>query len=517
VVGVLYVGVPIDDIPELRQAVMDTEVGKTGYVYIVGGSGRQKGDYVVSFQGKRDGENIWEARDDDGNLFIQSVVAKGKETRGGKCDFERYPWRNKGEARARWKIVAVTYFEPWDWVIGVGSYEEDFYEASDKLSAIGRRGNGIIGVVLAASIVLACLIWFFAANSITGPLRAIFRGLKSFSPKELKATGAKFRNMIEGMQQGAAEVGSAATQVSSAAQALAQGSSEQAAAAEETSSSSEEMAAMTQKNAGYAQEAKTLSETAQASADKGFQAMTRMSGAISDIQKSSLDTAKIMKVIDEIAFQTNLLALNAAVEAARAGEAGKSFAVVAEEVRNLAQRSAEASRNTAALIEVSTKSAENGVEISQEVEESLREITESSREVNELVVKIAASSNDQACGFEQINSAISQMGTVTQQNAANAEESAAAAEELTSQVEALNYVVRQLRVLVEGSGSQGRRSGKTSVLPREFAQDAEGKDRSFAESFEEERHGGAGSGAQDSTPQDMIPLDEDEEAVLSKY
>src|SRR3990170_3773556 len=186
------------------------------------------------------------------------------------------------------------------------------------------------------------------------------------------------------------------------------------------------MAAMTRQNAGNAQEARVLAEAARSSADKGLQAMARMSTAINEIQKSSLDTSKIMKVIDEIAFQTNLLALNAAVEAARAGEAGKSFAVVAEEVRNLAQRSAEAARNTAALIEQSVKKADNGVQISREVAGALSEIADGSRKVNDLIGQIAVASNQQSQGIEQINGAVGQMDTVTQQNAANAEESASA-------------------------------------------------------------------------------------------
>ncbi|NLW88013.1 MAG: methyl-accepting chemotaxis protein [Planctomycetes bacterium] len=262
------------------------------------------------------------------------------------------------------------------------------------------------------------------------------------------------RRAAADLSAGAEQTASAAAQVSSSSQSLAQGASQQAAAIEETTSSVEEMSSMTRQNAANAGEAKTLSGAARSAADKGMEAMTRMSRAIDDIKKSSDDTAKIIKTIDEIAFQTNLLALNAAVEAARAGEAGKGFAVVAEEVRNLAQRSAEAAKNTAALIEGSVKNSDNGVAISKEVGEALQEIAEGSRKANDLVTEIAAASNEQAQGIEQINKAVAQLDAVTQQAAANAEESASASEELNAQAEELNGIVRQLQALVDGTGEE---------------------------------------------------------------
>jgi methyl-accepting chemotaxis protein len=148
-----------------------------------------------------------------------------------------------------------------------------------------------------------------------------------------------------------------------------------------------------------------------------------MAQAIGDIRKSSDETAKILKVIDEIAFQTNLLALNAAVEAARAGEAGKGFAVVAEEVRNLAMRSAEAAKNTAGLIEQSVSYARNGVAICGQVKTALDEIVAGIAKTTDLVGEIAAGSNEQAQGVGQISQAVSQMGNTTQQNASVAHSS----------------------------------------------------------------------------------------------
>jgi methyl-accepting chemotaxis protein len=220
---------------------------------------------------------------------------------------------------------------------------------------------------------------------------------------------------------------------------------------------------MTKQNADNAQQANTLASEAKKAAGEGTQAMNRMSSAIKDIQKSSDETAKIIKVIDEIAFQTNLLALNAAVEAARAGEAGKGFAVVAEEVRNLAMRSAEAAKNTANMIEESVKNAKNGVDIATEVGKVLEEIVQRIGKTTDLVSEIAAASSEQAQGIDQVNTAVAQMDKVTQQNAANAEESASASEELSAQAEQMNNIVQELVNLVGGSNTKTANTQHTAI------------------------------------------------------
>jgi methyl-accepting chemotaxis protein len=270
----------------------------------------------------------------------------------------------------------------------------------------------------------------------------------------IRAINNALKRIAASLSSGSEQVAAASSQVSSSSQSLAQGASEQAASLEETSSALEEMSSMTKKNAESAQQAAALAADAKSAADKGNREMDRMGTAIAEIEKSATETAKIIKVIDEIAFQTNLLALNAAVEAARAGEAGKGFAVVAEEVRNLAMRSAEAAKNTAAMIEESVKSAKNGVQIATEVGKTLAEITGSNQKVNALISEIAAASAEQAQGIGQVNTAVTQMDKVTQSNAAAAEESASASEELSSQAMELNGVVSILTQLVTGKESE---------------------------------------------------------------
>jgi methyl-accepting chemotaxis protein len=258
----------------------------------------------------------------------------------------------------------------------------------------------------------------------------------------------RLRRLSSALDQGASEVALAADCVTASNQTLAEGASEQAAAIEETGSSLEEMSSMTRRNAEGAQKAHELARQARAAAELGAANMQAMNEAMAAIQTSSLDIARILKTIDEIAFQTNILALNAAVEAARAGEAGMGFAVVADEVRNLAQRSAQSAKETAAKIQGAMSKTAQGVEISAKVAQALDEILNKVRLVDELVAESAAASKEQSLGIQQVNEAVSQMDKVTQSNAAGAEESASAAEELRAQAESLKDAVQQLLALV---------------------------------------------------------------------
>jgi len=261
------------------------------------------------------------------------------------------------------------------------------------------------------------------------------------------------RQAVMELKEGAEQLASAASQVSSSSQSLAQGSSEQAASLEETSASSEEINSMASKNSENSRGAAGLMTQSQQKFVQTNQSLEQMVVAMGEINAQSDKIAKIIKVIDEIAFQTNILALNAAVEAARAGEAGMGFAVVADEVRNLAQRCAQAAKDTAALIEESIAKSSGGKVKVDQVATAIRAITEEAANAKTLVDEVNLGSQEQARGIEQIAKAITQMEQVTQKTAANAEESAAAAEELNAQSEALKDIVKRLTAMVGGGES----------------------------------------------------------------
>ena len=267
----------------------------------------------------------------------------------------------------------------------------------------------------------------------------------------IRRTSQALHCVVGQLSGGYRQVAEAASQISSNSRALAQGSAEQAASLEETSASSQEINAMARRNTENSRVASDLVTQSEKSIKEANQTLEHMVAAMVGIQTQSGKISQIIRVIDEIAFQTNILALNAAVEAARAGEAGMGFAVVADEVRSLAQRSAQAAKDTAGLIEESIQKSKDGKTKVDQVAKSIRAITEQSAQIKDLVEEVTMASQEQAQGIEQVAKAITQMESVTQRAAANAEDGAAASDELTAQSHALKQVVTTLTELVGGS------------------------------------------------------------------
>lgn len=283
-----------------------------------------------------------------------------------------------------------------------------------------------------------------------------------FSLLTLILTGASITNMItkpiyeaiDGLNVGSSEVSAASSQVEAASHQLAEATLQESASMQETSATLEETSSMVQQNNDNTKQAATLAKAAAQSAEKSNLEMKRMLESMDKLGKSNKEIAKIIKVIDEIAFQTNLLSLNAAVEAARAGDAGKGFAVVAEEVRNLAQRSAAAAKSTEAIIEDNISLSNESAEFAKDVDESLIQIDEEAKKVSELLDEIAVATAEQSRGVQEIHKAVSQMEEAVNSNAQTADECAAASRELSSQADSVKDIVEALASMVNGASAE---------------------------------------------------------------
>ena len=457
------------------------------------------------------GKNLSSLTDPNGKKLFVEMANIAKRAGGG---YVNYQWAKPGFDKPVDKISYVKFQSDWNWIVGAGLYLDD-------IQALVNKTFYTILVVCVIVILLSLFITIFVSRGISVPLSKVVtmlnnmengrlaqrmnmdqqdeigqmaNTLDSFAdslqhdvvaslnklaqgnlafdvvPKgsddevrgTLKRLGDDLNDIMSQVQMAGEQIAAGSTEVSDSSQSLSQGATESASSLEEIAASMNELTDQIKSNAEGATQATRLAEQSRTAVHAGTGNMHEMIIAMDDISSSGQDIAKIIKVIDEIAFQTNLLALNAAVEAARAGQHGKGFAVVAEEVRNLAARSAKAASETAELIEGSVKKAENGVTIANKTSASFNEIEESIVKVAELVSEIEASSHEQSQGIQQVTIGLGQIDQVTQQNTASAEEGAAAAEELSSQADQLRQMLARF-VLRNGHISNSVSSSQTVV------------------------------------------------------
>jgi methyl-accepting chemotaxis protein len=411
------------------------------------------------------------------NLFQAMVEICNKNGQG----FVDYVWSKPGEAEhLRFpKMSYVVLFPEWNWVIGTGIY-------TDNVNTMLLEAFLPVILLSIAVIIMIVLALTLLVKSILKSIRLLMGQAEKIAAGDfterivleqkdeigilvftLNKSMDSLEELISNIIMASQNLVRAVEEIASGNENLSQRTSEQASSLEEIAATVEETNASTRQNAGNANEANTLAETSSRLAVDGGHIVENAVLSISEINKSSKKISEIINMINEIAFQTNLLALNAAVEAARAGDQGRGFAVVAGEVRNLAQRSAGAAKEIGSLIKDSIGKIDEGTDLVNKSGDALKEIIISAKQVKDIIAEIAASSDEQSRGIEQINTAVTEMDTMTQQNAALVEETAAASEEMSNQAQELLSMVQEFKIrenLTAGTGSSKRKEVHIKTL-----------------------------------------------------
>jgi methyl-accepting chemotaxis protein len=435
---------------------------KDGYVTILTDAGVS---IMNPFKPESDGKNLYDAHDPKGNYLYRDMVAVAKSP--AAAGFVHYYWPRPGSQDAVPKVTRVVGYPAWNWMLATGVYTDD-------IDAAFYRSLGASGAVLAA----VCLLLSLIVVAINRGLRHTLGGAPEYAAEvaariangdlsgtvithkgdrgsvlfAMKSMRDNLASTIGEIRRSADTIATASAEIAAGNMDLSARTESQASSLEETAASMEELTSTVTQNADNAVQANQLVRSASSVAQRGGAAVSQVVQTMDTINASATRIVDIISVIDGIAFQTNILALNAAVEAARAGEQGRGFAVVATEVRNLAHRSAAAAKEIKALIGNSVDTIATGSTLVAQAGKTMDEVVSSVSRVTEIMAAITAASSEQSTGIGHVNLAITEMDSVTQQNAALVEQAAAAAGSMQDQAAHLEQLVGRFKLAAHETG-----------------------------------------------------------------
>jgi methyl-accepting chemotaxis protein len=468
VVGMLYVGIPQENVTSLRRAIMDMKIGQTGYVTVLDSTG----SLIISQQGQQDGINIAAQTDAEGRPYIQERLTSATTLSPRAAGNQQFLVRNQA-GQTVLREARYVYFQPWDWIITAEANQTEFTRASALITEMNRRGTMILAMVSLGAVLLTVAVWLFMANRIVKPINMAVAGLKdvaegdgdltkrlvSQGDSELKALAHWFNTFLEKLEEivrriteNSNNVGEAAIKLTDIAGYMASGAGETSQSAQNVSVAAEEMSANLNAVAAAMEQSTTNTsmvasaseemsvtinqiannaETANATSRDAVHQAKNAGAKMAVLGQAAQAIGKVTETITEISEQINLLALNATIEAARAGEAGKGFAVVANEIKELAKQTATATLD----IKEQISDIQNTTETTRLEIDAISSVIEN---VNDIVAAIAASVSEQSTATQEIADNISQVSLGIQEVNENVSQSSAVATQIAQDITTVN-------------------------------------------------------------------------------